>query len=120
MRREESDITKAIEGLREEGFTVPTKRIVCPSCDGRGHYVNPAIDGNGLTADDLDEAGEDFFEDYRAGVYDVTCVECHGANVIEDLDRTNATPEVVAGFEAWLDDAADLRACYAAEARMGA
>lgn len=61
---------------------LPIHFEVCGSCDGRGQYVNPAIDADGLTAEDFEEAGEDFRHDYFAGHYDVRCEECEGRRVV--------------------------------------
>jgi hypothetical protein len=54
------------------------KWIICPVCGGEGTCVNPNIDGNGLTRDDLD-ADPELAEAYMAGVYDVTCGACGGS-----------------------------------------
>jgi len=59
-----------------------TRFAVCPRCEGRGSHVNPAVDGNGITADEMDELGPDFREDYLSGVYDVRCDECKGDRVV--------------------------------------
>lgn len=59
-----------------------TKFTVCPRCEGRGSHVNPAIDGQGITAEEMDDLGEDFRDDYVSGVYDVACEECHGLRVV--------------------------------------
>jgi hypothetical protein len=56
--------------------------LVCPVCRGNGETVNPNIDCNGLTREDFDE-DPDFAEDYRSGVYDITCAACHGARVLK-------------------------------------
>jgi hypothetical protein len=61
---------------------VPIRFEICESCGGRGRYVNPDIDRNGLTGEDFDEMGEDFREDYFSGTYDVTCGECGGDRVV--------------------------------------
>lgn len=57
-----------------------SKWVVCPSCEGEGRYVNPAIDSQGLTVEDL--ADDEFREDYFAGAYDLQCSECHGDRVV--------------------------------------
>jgi hypothetical protein len=44
----------------ETECTVPAKHEVCPRCDGTGSHTNPSIDGNGITASEMDEAGDDF------------------------------------------------------------
>jgi hypothetical protein len=60
-----------------------TKWIVCPVCDGEGKTVNPAIDCQGLTAEDFAE-DPDFAEDYRSGAYDVRCGGCGGQRVVTE------------------------------------
>jgi hypothetical protein len=55
---------------------------VCPSCDGRGAYVNPNIDRNGLSQHDECWEDPDFEYNYKSGVYDITCEYCNGSNVI--------------------------------------
>ncbi len=35
----------------ENEIQLPTKFEICPTCEGRGHHVNPAIDDNGITSD---------------------------------------------------------------------
>ena len=54
--------------LGEDEIEIPTKFAVCPRCRGTGSHVNPAVDGNGLTQEDFDEAGPEFRDDYMAGV----------------------------------------------------
>lgn len=65
---------------------LPSKRVVCPQCDGTGKHVNPAIDGHGLSADDFAE-DPDFAESYFSGVCDVRCETCNGNNVIDEVDE---------------------------------
>ena len=58
----------------------------------------------------MDELGEDFFRDYREGVYDIVCRSCEGQRgvpVPEDpaqllllLDRADELEELVAEREA--------------------
>lgn len=60
---------------------------VCTRCRGNGTHVNPAIDGNGITASEMDEILHDdpeFIDSYMNGVYDVSCELCGGKRVIED------------------------------------
>jgi len=54
---------------------------ICPDCNGKGKYVNPAIDSHGLSSEDFDE-DPDFREDYLSGIYDIVCCSCHGKRVI--------------------------------------
>lgn len=73
-------------------ITLPTRNAICPTCDGEGTHVNRAIDGNGLTAEDL--ADEDFRESYMSGAYDVPCEECRGRRVVREVDKDRLTPEL--------------------------
>lgn len=59
-----------------------TRWAICPTCEGNGTHVNPAIDGHGITAEEMYELGDDFREDYMRGVYDVSCEECKGMRVV--------------------------------------
>jgi hypothetical protein len=34
-------------------LSIPAHFEVCPRCEGEGSHVNPAVDGNGLTAEDF-------------------------------------------------------------------
>ena len=63
---------------------------VCPTCKGNGKHVNPSIDASGLTSEDFND-DPDFAEDYRSGMYDVTCYECHGKRVVPIDDDPEAT-----------------------------
>ena len=54
--------------------------IVCDLCDGKGCHVNPSVDCDGLTYEDMYDGG--YMEDYFDGVYDVTCNLCAGKRVI--------------------------------------
>ncbi len=67
---------------------------VCPTCHGKGKHVNPSIDCNGLSSEDFYE-DPDFRDEYFGGMYDVTCFECHGKNVVPCLDRNNNDPSVI-------------------------
>lgn len=102
------------------GETFPAKWEVCPRCDGTGKHVNPAVDGNGITRDEMDELGPDFFDDYMSGVYDVACEECNGERLILVLDEDLATPDQVSRYEELQEEENNFRAEVLAERRMGA
>jgi len=63
--------------------TIPIVWEVCPTCEGRGTYVNPDIDSHGLSREDFD-ADPDFLDDYMEGRYDITCRECGGEKVVPE------------------------------------
>lgn len=113
----EVKIMKAVE--EEFGKKFKVKREVCPRCDGTGTIVNPAIDGNGLSAEDFAE-DPDFKEQYLSGFYDVRCPDCDGRNVVEVIDLKNSDPELVEEYDKWLKSHYETEAIYAAERRMGA
>jgi len=99
---------------REEAYVpYPAKWEICGGCNGNGHYVNPSIDGNGLS--DEMQSDPDFMEDYYAGSYDVTCESCCGSGKI----FVPATEEGERAVNAMLRAAAYSRAEQAAERRMG-
>jgi hypothetical protein len=99
-------------------IVVPVVWSVCWTCDGNGRHVNPSIDGNGLSREDFED-DPDFAEDYRRGVYDVTCSECGGKRVSPALDRDRCDPRTLERAEKWFRDEADSRAEEEAERRMG-
>lgn len=67
----------------------PFKWVVCDLCDGRGTVVNPAIDADGLTAEDFAD-DPDFADDYRSGVYDIQCPRCGGRTTIPEPEASDA------------------------------
>lgn len=54
---------------------------VCPDCEGKGKYVNPAIDSQGLSSEDFAE-DPDFQNNYFGGMYDIICGSCKARRVI--------------------------------------
>ncbi len=103
------------EGYEEE-LDLPSKRIVCPRCDGRG--VHDCWEG-GMTGDEMAEQGPEFFEDYMSGVYDTQCTECRGRNVIEVIDRDYCQPELLARYDKQQAELDSLRQMEEMERRMG-
>ena len=88
-------------------LSIPSRFEVCPRCRGTGSHVNPAIDGNGLSAEDIDDAGPEFLDDYLGGVYDVQCYQCEGTRVVAvpDLERcSDAEREAWERHERSLDE----------------
>ena len=70
-----------LEDGSEETLVLPTRRIVCPECGGRGKDIF----SNGVPSQYFEE-DPDFAEDYRSGMYDAVCGECHGHNVVDEFD----------------------------------
>ena len=81
----------AIAELPDEWDTVevevPFRFVVCPTCDGTGHHVNPSVDAHGISPEEFAE-DPDFAEDYMSGVYDVPCYECDGQRVVPEPDES--------------------------------
>tara|TARA_Y100001951_G_scaffold84454_1_gene73832 strand:+ start:746 stop:1153 length:408 start_codon:yes stop_codon:yes gene_type:complete len=94
---------------------ISVRFVVCHVCQGRGNYVNPAIDSHGLTRDDFD-ADPDFYEDYRAGVYNIRCEGCEGrATVPVPTHEAH-----ILAIRATAEEEDEVNAIYEAERRMGA
>lgn len=105
--------------------------VACPRCEGRGTHVNPAVDGNGISREEMDELGDDFLEDYLGGVYDVACEECHGERVVPrcaeptcyepaERDQSHCYDHATDDERAAVDERYEYDAMVAAELRMGA
>lgn len=99
----------------DQAIKLPTHRIVCPRCHGNGEHVNPSIDGNGISTDDECWQDDDFREGYLSGRYNVTCEECHGRNVVDDVDWDALSDELRARLEAAYQEEADDLATRRAE-----
>lgn len=100
----------------EDEIRIPTRFEVCDRCHGEGSH--DAWDG-GMTAEEMHEQGDEFLEDYLAGVYSVPCTECNGKRVVAVIDELRATPEQRAAYEKHINDEYDYRAMVAAERAAG-
>ncbi len=90
---------------------LPTKIVVCHRCGGRG--VHDCWEG-GMTRDEMDEQGPEFFDDYMAGVYDKVCDVCHGRNVEKVVDEEACDPVLLAAYIADCEqEAADAHTRWA-------
>jgi len=118
-RYADSPELQALAYLKDEGVYFVMERIVCPNCDGKGSYVNPAIDSHGIGADEFADDPE-FADSYWRGDYDQTCDVCKGANVIEGLDAHQSDPEAVEMYDEYIRGYYEDRAVMDAERRMGA
>lgn len=99
---------------------LPAKRAVCPCCNGEGTTVNPSIDGEGITGQEMDEMGADFRESYLAGDYDVACPRCNGNKVLDILDYERLSPKLQKAVDDAIEQEARDEAEAAAERRWGA
>jgi len=89
-------------GENGKEIVLPTCWEVCDRCHGEGKHSNPSIDGNGITASEMDEMcyhDEDFAENYFSGVYDVTCHECEGNRVTKVVNLGAMSTEHVEAYE---------------------
>lgn len=102
-----------------EEFTVrcPAKAGVCPVCQGKGKFVDPSIDSQGLTREDFEE-DPDFKEDYLGGKYDKTCTTCNGRRVI--LVPADEDSVCARRLREKQNEQAELRSEQMSERRMGA
>jgi predicted metal-binding protein len=108
--------------ISDREYSLPGRYAVCDRCEGKGSHVNPNVDGNGLSAEDFDE-NPGFFEDYMAGVYDVTCSTCKGQRVVLEPNKSLITnPKDRAIYRMWLQsirEEAEYRALCESERKMG-
>lgn len=95
-------------------LSLPGRFEVCPRCSGKGSYVNPAIDGHGITAEEWARDWDDESKAaYLDGRYDVACALCHGERVIMVPNRDTADLDVLKIY----DDALDQERRWDAEDR---
>jgi hypothetical protein len=95
---------------------IRSKKVVCWQCRGEGTHVDPAIDGHGITQEEMDRLGPEFLEDYLRGMFDVPCQECNGLRVLDEPDPEDPN---YALWEQDMTDEADYRAEREAEMRAG-
>jgi hypothetical protein len=112
-----------IEIEQEDGSyletSIPSKFEVCGRCGGEGSHVNPAVDGNGISVEEMGE-DPDFAENYFSGVYDVQCTECKGLRVVPVVDETRCSAELLKAYAKHQDEEYRYQAECAMERRMGA
>lgn len=97
------------------GEWMPFEYETCHMCSGRGTYVNPAIDSEGISMEQFDEDPE-FRESYFSGVYDIRCQTCDGQRVIPVPTRA----EDADAIEDWQREQWGYAAEVEAERRSGA
>jgi hypothetical protein len=106
-----------------EGETVvgefPARFEVCPTCEGRGTHVNPSIDASGYYADEDEDYIPDDDEPAYPHAFEQTCGTCHGKRVVLEIDRRAADPDMLARYDAHLDDLDECEADRLAELRAG-
>ena len=78
-----------IDLINDDGYiALPFIFDVCPTCNGKGSYVNPDIDSNGITEGEWENWSYEEQEEYLSGYYDITCAECNGQRVVPIIDKT--------------------------------
>lgn len=105
------------DGDTVETLSIPAKYVVCWRC--KGHGIHDAWEG-GMTQDEMDEQGPEFYEDYRAGNYMIRCSSCEGDRVLLEADRDSAPADLLAKYDDMEEEKAAYRAEIEAERRMGA
>lgn len=81
----------------EREVTFPSKKAVCPDCGGHGRVLNGNIRYHAYTQDDMDEDPE-FAKEYMRGgdgIYGVTCPTCGGRNVVDVIDTSHPSIDLV-------------------------
>ena len=115
-----SKMMMEIELRHEDGSTeivsVPSHFEVCERCQGKGSH--DAWEG-GMTADEMEEQGPDFIEDYLSGVYDVKCTVCNGLRVVEVISRERISPEILAAYDREQQELAELQQMEMSERWFG-
>lgn len=90
----------------EEGsgeIALPFKWEICEHCEGHG--TSSAYLG-AFTREDIDDAGEEFMQDYMAGRFDRACEHCQGGKV-KVVDRSRVAADVLAQYDAQEAEAAE-------------
>jgi DnaJ-class molecular chaperone len=121
MSKHTVEIELHTDNGEEETFTLPSKNIICDRCEGHGSYVNPNIDGNGITGDEWAQWSDEEQETYLSGGYDVTCEDCNGNGTLQvpDVEACNANQlDILKRYNDKLADEAKYDAECASEIRM--
>lgn len=101
------------------GVKLPKHRIVCPTCNGEGQHGPGWV----FTEEDRYEMGYEFdelMEDLRAGRYNVTCDDCKGLRVVEEVDEDQLDEQTANEWRHWMAEAYEQEAIYRMERMMGA
>jgi len=104
------------DGDTSTEYEVPAEFSVCPTCQGKGSYVNPAIDADGIT--DWHDWSDEDREAYTVGRYDVPCHTCQGKRVIP-TPSGRANPEALQAIREQQRREAEDAAELARELRYG-
>lgn len=72
--------------LQDHTVRLPALRMVCPRCEGDGYILSE----HAYSQEEFNEAFHDeeeraqYFK--RGGIYDISCPECGGRNVVDSID----------------------------------
>ena len=116
-----NESNKTIEWDDEDegiSFSLPARYEVCDRCEGEGTHIADGIDSHGITREEFD-ADPDFEEAYFSGRYDVPCTECGGKRVVLCVNRAFANSEVLAIFDAMVEEDYRFDAICESERRFG-
>jgi len=97
------------EPCTKHTIEIPFKYEVCSLCDGKGKHVNPSIDAHGISSEEFAD-DPDFYDEYKSGMYDVTCYLCHGNRVVPVPDESRCNTEQKAFLKVLEEREADERA----------
>ncbi len=90
---------------------LPFKWEICPDCEGHG--TSSAYLG-AFTREDIDDAGEEFMDDYMSGRLDRACDHCSGGK-IKVVDRSRVSAEDLAAFDEQERDRQECEAIHRQE-----
>ena len=99
---------------------VPARWEICRTCDGEGTMVNPAIDGNGITASEWAEWEEEERHMYCSGGYDIRCNECDGSGKRLVVNHEQFNSQQPKEYALWAEserEEADYRSICDSEAK---
>lgn len=86
--------------------SLPSKKEVCPECDGDGYVLRGGMRGYAYSAEEFaesfdEEEAAEYFK--RGGRYDEVCDCCHGKNVVAVVDESRLTEDQKVIFQAWTE-----------------
>jgi RecJ-like exonuclease len=90
MRNKQLVIKYTDNDDNEISLSVPAKNQICDNCEGDGKMDHPAF-SNGITQSERQEMGEEDFQSYMEGAYDVPCDCCQGRGMILVADVNGMT-----------------------------
>lgn len=105
----------------DDYLTVSIEFDVCDVCQGRGSYVNPAIDSGGISGEEFyGEWDEEDRNAYRRGRYDMQCGCCRGKRVVPVIDKKSTPKWILDLYYERQNSEADYQRVCRMERMMGA